>query len=64
MRFFKEGKKIPFVLQVFASMGDFLNRYLLKLGFLDGMHGFLWAGFSSFHRMVKYAKLWEMSGKK
>lgn len=59
-RRFKEGKKIPFALQVVASLGDFLNRYLLKLGFLDGMHGFLWAGFSSFHRMVKYAKLWEM----
>jgi hypothetical protein len=57
---FKERKRIPFVLQVFASMGDFLNRYLLKMGFLDGMHGFLWASFSSFHRMVKYAKLWEM----
>jgi glycosyltransferase involved in cell wall biosynthesis len=57
---FKEGRKIPFVFQIFASICDFFNRYIFKLGFLDGMPGFLWASFSSFHRLVKYAKLWEM----
>ena len=57
---FKEGRHIPFVLQIFASSGDFILRYVLRLGFLDGMPGFLWAGFSSFHRLVKYAKLWEI----
>lgn len=55
----RQKGKIPFVLQIFASLWDFLNRYIFKLGFLDGMPGFLWASFSSFHRMVKYAKLWE-----
>lgn len=57
---FKEGKKIPFVFQIFASIWDFFNRYIFKLGFLDGIPGFLWASFSSFHRLVKYAKLWEI----
>lgn len=61
---FKEGRKISFVFQFFASVWDFFNRFIFKLGFLDGMYGFLWASFSSFHRLVKYAKLWEMQKEK
>jgi len=57
---FKAGRNVPLVLQIIFSVLDFFNRYIIKLGFLDGMPGFLWASFSSFHRMVKYAKLWEM----
>ncbi len=57
---FKGDKQIPFVFQVLLSILDFFNRYILKLGFLDGQPGFLWAIFSSFHRLVKYAKVWEM----
>jgi glycosyltransferase involved in cell wall biosynthesis len=37
----------------------FLKMYFFKLGFLDGMHGFLLAVLSAFHVFVKYAKLWE-----
>lgn len=61
---FKEGRKVPFVFQIFASIWNFINRYIFKLGFLDGMPGFLWASFSSFHRLAKYAKLWEMQREK
>lgn len=61
---FKQGKRVIFILQIFASILDFVKRYVLKLGFLDGVPGFLWASFSSFHRLVKYAKLWEMQNKK
>lgn len=50
-----------------ASLGDlitrplfiFLKMYILKKGFLDGMHGFILAVLSSFYVFVKYAKLWE-----
>lgn len=42
---------------------DFLIRYFLKLGFLDGWPGFLWASLSSFYSLVKYAKLKEISDK-
>lgn len=42
----------------------FLKMYLLKLGFLDGMRGFLVAVLSAFHVFVKYAKLWERFGAK
>lgn len=50
-----------------ASVGDLIARplfiffkmYILKKGFLDGMHGFILAVLSSFYVFVKYAKLWE-----
>ncbi|MDI6736609.1 MAG: glycosyltransferase family 2 protein [bacterium] len=59
---FNEGKKAHF--DQFFPPVDFCIRYFLKLGFLDGMPGFLYAWFSSFHRFVKYAKLWELWQKK
>jgi len=37
----------------------FLKMYFFRLGFLDGVHGFLLAVLSAFHVFVKYAKLWE-----
>ncbi len=36
----------------------FFKMYVLKLGFLDGIQGFLLALYSSFHVLTKYAKLW------
>ncbi|OIP39279.1 hypothetical protein AUJ95_05745 [Candidatus Desantisbacteria bacterium CG2_30_40_21] len=50
-----------------ASLGDiiirpsfiFVKMYVLKKGWMDGMHGFILAVLSSFYVFVKYAKLWE-----
>lgn len=39
---------------------EFLKRYVLKLGVLDGMRGLLWASFSTYYVYVKYAKLWQL----
>ena len=39
---------------------EFFCRAILKLGFLDGREGLLWAGLSAFHAWLRYAKLWEM----
>lgn len=39
---------------------EFLKRYALKLGFLDGMRGLLWASFSTYYVFVKYMKLWQL----
>ncbi|MEW6618454.1 MAG: glycosyltransferase family 2 protein [bacterium] len=61
---FNQGEKVIFTLQILLSCVDFISRYIFKLGFLDGTQGFLWAIFSSFHRLVKYAKLWEMTHSK
>ncbi|MFH1860495.1 MAG: glycosyltransferase family 2 protein [bacterium] len=54
-----------------ASLGDliirplfiFFKMYILKKGFLDGIHGFVLAVLSSFYVFVKYAKLWEIAGR-
>lgn len=38
---------------------QFFKMYLLRRGFLDGMHGFILAVLSSAYVFTKYAKLWE-----
>ncbi len=42
----------------------FLECYLWKKGFLDGLPGFIIAVASSFYIFLKYAKLWEEQNKK
>lgn len=45
----------------------FFKMYIMKLGFLDGLNGFILAVFSSLYVFTKYTKLWElkrMSSKK
>jgi glycosyltransferase involved in cell wall biosynthesis len=60
----KSGKSRPSVFLMAARLPtDFIIRYLLKLGFLDGWQGFLWAAISSFYSLIKYAKLKEISEK-
>ena len=40
---------------------QFFKMYLLRLGFLDGIHGFVLCVASSAYVFTKYAKLWEMN---
>ncbi len=54
---YEEGRKFN-ALNLLRAPLDFFKIYILKLGFLDGLQGFLWALFSSFYPTVKYAKLW------
>jgi len=37
----------------------FIKIYVLRGGYRDGMHGFLFSAFSAAHVLLKYAKLWE-----
>lgn len=37
----------------------FFRMYVSRKGFLDGWHGLVVCGLSSFHTFVKYARLWE-----
>jgi glycosyltransferase involved in cell wall biosynthesis len=39
---------------------DFVMRYIMRGGFLDGWQGFLWAVLGSFYGFVKYAKALEI----
>lgn len=53
-----EGKTTTLFDMLFRPLAVFLKMFIIKFGFLDGWHGFLLAIFSSFHVLVKYAKLW------
>jgi hypothetical protein len=39
----------------------FVKMYFLRLGFLDGVHGFVLSVLSSAYVFSKYAKLWELT---
>jgi hypothetical protein len=39
----------------------FVKMYILRLGFLDGIHGFILSVLSSAYVFSKYAKLWELT---
>ncbi len=54
---FESGKKFH-ILNLIRQPFDFIKIYFFHLGFLDGIHGFLWAWLSSVYPTVKYAKLW------
>ncbi|MCX6151505.1 MAG: glycosyltransferase family 2 protein [Ignavibacteriales bacterium] len=38
----------------------FIKMYFVKLGFLDGLHGFILSIFSAGYVFTKYCKLWEL----
>ncbi len=49
---------------VFKPPARFIGMYLLKGGFLDGAHGLVLACLAAASVMAKYARLWELSGRK
>ena len=54
----EEGKKSSVFKLTFWPLGKFLNNYFLKLGFLDGIRGFVHAFMMSFHSFLAWSKLW------
>jgi len=57
---FRQGKAMPpGPLHVLRPWSEFVVRYFLRLGFLDGYPGYTYALLSSFYTYVKYAKLRE-----
>ena len=42
----------------------FIKMYFIKLGFLDGLQGFILAVFSSAYVFTKYCKFWELNNNK
>ncbi len=57
---FKKGKKHFLLKMIFSPPTNFIINYFIRLGFLDGIHGFVLASFTAHESFVKYAKLWEM----
>lgn len=57
---YKRGKRNYFFKLIFSPPFVFFKAYVLKLGFLDGLHGLIAASLSSRTNFIKYAKLWEL----
>jgi glycosyltransferase involved in cell wall biosynthesis len=45
---------------IFDPLFTFVKMYILRLGFLDGLHGFILCVLSASYVFTKYAKLWEI----
>ncbi len=54
----KEKKRFNFLFVIFHPVGKFFVNYILRLGFLDGTHGFVQAAFMSFHSYLSLSKQW------
>jgi glycosyltransferase involved in cell wall biosynthesis len=55
------GKTFSYFDILFRPPYLFFKMYILRLGFLDGMHGFTLSLLSAAYVFVKYAKVWELS---
>jgi len=55
----EEGRRFRMHDLLFRPMVRFVKGYIFKLGFLDGVQGWIIAIASSFFVFLKYAKLWE-----
>lgn len=55
----REGKRGTAFLMLARGGLHFLKMYVMRGGFLDGMHGFVLAFLYSFYTSAKYVRLWE-----
>jgi glycosyltransferase involved in cell wall biosynthesis len=55
-----QGKSFSFGQLLYKPFWTFFRMYILKLGFLDGIPGFVLSVLSSCYVFTKYAKLWEL----
>ncbi len=56
---FQAGEKIGILGLALHPAFAFFQAYILKKGFLDWIHGFVYSCLVSFNTFMKYAKLWE-----
>jgi len=55
------GRKFHLADIILRPAFQFLKMYVVRLGFLDGIHGFILCTASSAYVFTKYAKLWELT---
>jgi len=55
----ERGKRFSLLALIFGPPVKFIETYLFKLGFLDGLPGFIIAANSAFYIFNKHAKMWE-----
>jgi len=54
------GKQVNGAVIVVRTFFSFFRNYVIKFGFLDGIHGLILCGLSAFTEFTKFCKLWEM----
>lgn len=54
------GKGLTLLKLIINPPFRFFRNYILRLGFLDGIQGFIIAVTAAFYVFIKYAKLWEI----
>ena len=59
-----KNKKAKIIDIIFRPPFEFIKRYILKLGFLDGFEGFVWAVLGSYYSFAKYIKLYLLQSKR
>ncbi len=57
---YKEGKRAGALQILGRPITRFLKMYILRLGFLEGLHGLVLSMLGGFTVYLKYARLWEM----
>ena len=62
--FYRQGKRANVPAIMLYPVAKFLHNYFIKLGFLDGTAGFVFAMMMSFHSFLTRAKLWQLDQKK
>ena len=56
---FRDGRSAGVLELFFRPWWRFVRSYVVQLGFLDGMHGFVLCTLQAFGVFLKYARLWE-----
>jgi glycosyltransferase involved in cell wall biosynthesis len=61
--FYDEGTRISVCQIILYPVGKFIQNYVIRLGFLDGIAGLIMAVMMSFHSFLTRGKLWELQQK-
>lgn len=56
----ERGKKFSLMKLIFKPISKFLETYVIKRGFLDGLPGFIISVGAAYSMFLKFAKLWEI----
>ena len=58
--YYREDRRASIVNLLVNPLHGFFKHYLIKRGFLDGLHGFIISMLNGIYVFMKYALLWEM----
>jgi len=62
-QYVRSGRKFHYWQLLLRPIWKFKSAYFLRLGFLDGLPGFIISALSAYHVFVTWAKFWELTRK-